>query len=91
MKDYVERPGDLLPAGVLSLEILTNPSASILVKYTSYSLLLFSTHSIRWIRQDSLICWLLILSIFVLPTIFLSTFISFNSSIDLILFLVHIS
>ena len=71
MKDYVERPGDLLPAGVLSLEILTNPSASILVTCSSYSLLLLSMHSITgWIPQDSLICWLLILSIFVLPTIF---------------------
>jgi hypothetical protein len=34
-------------------------------------LLLLSTHSlIGWILQDSLICWLTILSIFVLPTDF---------------------
>jgi Phosphoglycerol transferase and related proteins, alkaline phosphatase superfamily len=45
--------------------ILTNLSASILVTCSSHSFLL-STHSlIGWIPQDSLICCLLILSIFV--------------------------
>jgi hypothetical protein len=59
----------LLPAGVMSLEILTNLSASILVTCLSHSLLLFSIHSIGWILQHSLIYWVIILSIFVLPTI----------------------
>ena len=55
-------PGDL-PAGISSVENLNNPSASILVTFSSYSLLLLSIHSlIDWIPQDSLICWLLILS-----------------------------
>ena len=53
----------------LSLEILTDLSPFILV--TCLSLLLLSIHSLGWIPQDSLICWLLILPIFVLPTIFL--------------------
>ena len=53
-----------------SLEILTNLSASILVTCSFHSLFLFFTHSVLgWILQDFLICWLLILSIFVLPTI----------------------
>ena len=78
------RPGDLLSTGILSVDILTNLSASILVTYWSRSLLLLSTHSlIDWITQDALICWLLILTIFVLPTIFLSTFISFAYSMCL--------
>ena len=57
------RPGDLLPAGLLYLEVLTNLSASILVRRWSYSLLLLplSTHLlIGWIPQNSLISWLLI-------------------------------
>ena len=74
-------PGDLLPADIFSLEILTNLSASILVSCSSHSLLL-STHSlIGWISQDSLICWLFTLFIFVLPTIFHSTFISCTSNL----------
>ena len=56
------RPGNLVPADILSLEILIDLSASNLVTYSSHSLLLPSTHSlIGWILQDSLICWLLIL------------------------------
>ena len=74
------RPGDLLPTGILSLDILTNLSASILVTCWSHSLLLLSTHSLRgWIPQDSLI--------FVLPTIALSIFISFASNICLVFFM----
>ena len=49
--------GDLLPAGILSLEIWTNLSASILVTCSSHSLLLFTHSFIGWIPQDSLICW----------------------------------
>ena len=66
------RPGNLQPEGILFLDILTNLSTSILVTCWSHSLLLLSSYSlIGWILQDYLICWLLILSIFVLPTIFL--------------------
>ena len=53
---------------------------------------LFSSSSnlslIRWIPQDSLICWHLIPPIFVLPTTFLSTFISFASNVCLFFFYV---
>ena len=59
------------------------PLASILVTCSSHSLLLYTHSSIGWIPKDSLICLLLILSIFVLPTIFISTFISFASNICL--------
>ena len=70
----------------MSFEILTNLSVSILVTCSSHYLLLLSTHSlIGRILQNSLICWLLILFIFVLPTIDLSTFISFASNIYLVL------
>ena len=59
------RPGDTLPAGILSLDILNKLSASILVTCWSHSLL--ATHSlIGWIPQDTLICWLLIVSIFLI-------------------------
>ena len=65
--------------------ILTNFSAFIIVTFSSHSLLFLSTHSlIGWIPQESLICRLLILSIFVKQTIFLSTFISFVSNICLV-------
>ena len=83
-------PGDHLPVGILSLEILTNLSASFLVICSFHSLLLLlllllSTHSlIGWIRQDSLICWLLVLCSFVLSSVFLNTFISFASNFCLI-------
>ena len=40
------RPGDLLPTGKLSLDILTNLSASILITCSSHSLLLLSFHSL---------------------------------------------
>ena len=54
----------------MSLEILTNLSASILLTCSSHSLLLLlllllllDTHSLTgWIPQDSLICWFLIVS-----------------------------
>ena len=55
------RPRDLLPAGILSLEILSNLSASILVTSLSHSLILFAHFLIGYIQQYSLICWLLIL------------------------------
>ena len=63
-----------------ALEILTNLSASIFVTCSSHSLLL---SLIGWISQKYLICRLLILSIFVLSTLFVSTFISFSSNISL--------
>ena len=64
-------------------------SRSILVSCSSHSLLLlllllFTDSLIGWIPEDSLICWLLILSVFGLPTIFLSTFILFASNICLV-------
>ena len=63
---------DLLPVSILSLVILANHPASTLVTCSSHSLLLLSTHSfIDWIPQDTLICWLLIVCIFVLPTVLL--------------------
>ena len=66
-----ERPADLLPAGILYLEILTYLSASSLVTSLSHSLLHLSTHLlIGWMPQDFLICWLLILSTVVLPIYF---------------------
>ena len=84
------RPGDLVPTAILLLDILTNLSASILVTCWSHSLL--STHSlIGWIPQDSLICWILIQSIFVLQTIFFNTFISFASNICLVLYVSTLS
>ena len=78
-------PGDLLPTDILSLDILTSFSASILITFWSHSLLflllLLSTHSlIGWIAQDFLISWLLILSTFVLSTIFHSNPMSFVSN-----------
>ena len=77
-------PGDLLSAGILSFDILSDLSASILVTCWSHSVLLLCTHTlIGWILQDYQISWLLILSIFVLPTIFLSTFISLALNICL--------
>ena len=74
------------------LRFLTNTTN--LATYSSHSLLLLllllvSTHSlIDWIPKDSLICWLLILSIFILPTIFLSIFISFTTNIWVFFFCV---
>ena len=51
------RPGALLPAGILSLEIVTNIRASILLTCSSHFHHLPSTHSlIGWIHQDSPIC-----------------------------------
>ena len=52
----------------LSLEILTNLSASILVTCLSLSRLLSTHELIGCISQDSLICWV---PIFVFPTIFI--------------------
>ena len=67
--------------------IVPNPSASFLATFWPHSLLFLYTHSlIVWIPQDSLTCWLLILSIFVLPTIFLSTFISLAYNICLVIY-----
>ena len=77
-----------LPTGILSLDIITNLSASIVITCWSHYLpLLLSNHSIiGWIPQDSLICWLLILCILILPTIFLNTFISIASNICLVFY-----
>ena len=64
--------------GILSLEIFTNLSASILLTYSSHSLLYLDTHSlIGWIPQDYLICWLLILFFLVLSSHLLPTFVWF--------------
>ena len=49
-------PEDHVPAGKLSLETLTNLSASILVTFSPHFLLLLSIHSlIGWVPLDSLI------------------------------------
>ena len=81
------RPRNFLPTGILSLEILTNLLAFIVVTCSSYSLLL-SIHSlIGWIPHDSLICWLLILSIFCLANYFLSAVISFAFQIYLVFYI----
>ena len=64
------RSGDLLPAGILSLEILTNLSVSIVVTCLSHSLLL-STHSLDTAVFSDLLTFY---------SIFLNTFVSFAST-----------
>ena len=75
---------EILPAGVLSLEILTNLSSSILVTCSSQSLLIFFHPVIICLDSAEFSDFLssyLFFYIFFIPTIFLSNFISFDSNI----------